>query len=637
MNRLYIVYKHTNQVNNKVYIGITCRKPHRRWGSRGQNYSSNEFFYNDIKKFGWDNFKHEILIHGLTPEQASMWEIKLIAFYKSNNPKCGYNRDRGGIRELAFIEDTSRVIIELPNMKLYSSEAQCAAETKYSISQIVDFCFDEKNKSFVWLDNFNNLSNEEKNILLYNQKFDYSVFKNEPLSYFNIGGSQSALKIINLEDRTIYNSIKDCSVSLKASRNTITAHCDGTISYKVKRRFMYLDEYNKLSEEEKTVASSFDNEYYRGIHRRPVISLLNKNIFISVTDCCLKNEVTIYRLLNHCRGNVKGCWEQEYMYLDEYLKLPIEKRELLTNKILQNKELQYVYLLDGTVYPSIREIRRATGVKQRTLLRHCRNELKSPSDKLYMYRTDYEKLTKKEQQEWMFKAKESFKKLKRGDGKPKQVINLLTEKIYANLKLCAKNCRRSERTVSDHCNNRFSKSKQVFMFLSDYKKLSEKEKNIIRNRVEVKSLTTKEKIIDLYTNKIYKSMRDCYKHVKGSGIGFKTISASCKGEKKVCRFMNLYDFNKLSDIEKDERKQEVVNLVKFPHKYKTNIKAVIELSSGKTFCSIRECSKALGMSESVITSYCKRNKYKRLRFMYLNEYNLLTPKEKERLKEEDLK
>ena len=636
MNKIYVVYKHTNKTNNKVYIGVTCREPHRRWGSQGQNYSSNIHFYSAIKKLGWDEFKHEILIHGLTPEQASKWEIKLISFYKSNNPKYGYNRDKGGIKELSFFEDSSKVIIELPNMTLYSSEIECATKLGLTISQVTDMCFDRSNKKLMWLDDFNNFTNEEKNILLYNQKFDYSIFKDKFLNYTNIGGSLSALKIVNLENETIYNSINDCAVALKASRNTISAHCDGTISYNVKRRFMYLDEYEELSEEEKENASCFNNNYYRSIHNKPIIYLLNKSIFTSVSDCCLKNEVTIYKLLNHCRGNIKGCWEREYVYLKDYLKLSIEEREFLIHRVIQSKGLQYVYLVTGNTYLSIQSIREVTGVKQRTLLRHCQNKLKNPLNRLYMYKSDYEKLSKKEKKEWTLRAKESLKKLNRGDGKPKPVINLLTDKIYKNLKECAKDCRRSERTVSDHCNNRFSKDRQVFMFLSDYNKLSQKEKNKLKGRVGVKSLTI-EKIIDIYTNKIYKSMRDCYDNVRKSGIGLRAISTSCRNEREICRFMTLYNFNNLSDAEKNRKKQEVTDIVEHPEKYKSNIKGVIELSSGKTFYSLRECSKAVGIEESVISAYCVGKKYRRQRFMYLDKYNLLTFEEKERLKEEELK
>jgi hypothetical protein len=55
----YIVYKHTNLINNKVYIGITKYgdDPNRRW-KNGMGYDYNKKFFSDIIKFGWDNFSH---------------------------------------------------------------------------------------------------------------------------------------------------------------------------------------------------------------------------------------------------------------------------------------------------------------------------------------------------------------------------------------------------------------------------------------------------------------------------------------------------------------------------------------------------------------------------------------------------
>jgi len=44
-----------------VYIGQTTQKPETRWGKDGINYCNNRAFYRDIKKYGWDNFSHEIL------------------------------------------------------------------------------------------------------------------------------------------------------------------------------------------------------------------------------------------------------------------------------------------------------------------------------------------------------------------------------------------------------------------------------------------------------------------------------------------------------------------------------------------------------------------------------------------------
>lgn len=92
--RDYLVYKHTSP-SNKVYIGITSRKPEERW-KNGKGYPHNKYFTSAIEKYGWDNFKHEILFTNLTKEEACQKEIELISFYKSNQSKFGYNNTSGG-------------------------------------------------------------------------------------------------------------------------------------------------------------------------------------------------------------------------------------------------------------------------------------------------------------------------------------------------------------------------------------------------------------------------------------------------------------------------------------------------------------------------------------------------------------
>lgn len=90
----YVVYMHTTP-SNKKYIGITMQEPNKRWAS-GFGYIESSYFYNAIKKYGWENIEHRILIHGLTKEQAINWEKKLIKYHKSNNRKYGYNLTKGG-------------------------------------------------------------------------------------------------------------------------------------------------------------------------------------------------------------------------------------------------------------------------------------------------------------------------------------------------------------------------------------------------------------------------------------------------------------------------------------------------------------------------------------------------------------
>ena len=90
----YSVYIHTNKVNGKKYIGITKQKPQRRW-QNGYGYE-NTYFGNAIKKYGWDGFTHEVIITGLSKENACQMEIALIALHKTNNRLYGYNVSEGG-------------------------------------------------------------------------------------------------------------------------------------------------------------------------------------------------------------------------------------------------------------------------------------------------------------------------------------------------------------------------------------------------------------------------------------------------------------------------------------------------------------------------------------------------------------
>lgn len=93
MNNNCCVYKHTTP-NGKVYIGFTTQKPELRWGS-GHGYDT-QFFGKAVRKYGWENIKHEILESGLTAKQAKAKEIEYIKMYNSKDPACGYNCTDGG-------------------------------------------------------------------------------------------------------------------------------------------------------------------------------------------------------------------------------------------------------------------------------------------------------------------------------------------------------------------------------------------------------------------------------------------------------------------------------------------------------------------------------------------------------------
>lgn len=118
MEKKYCVYKHTSP-NGKVYIGITCQNPLKRWRN-GKGYETQVLFYRAIVKYGWDNFEHEILYSGLTKEEAEQKEINLIKQYKSDVSEHGYNIREGGSTSLWA--ESSKEKLRLANLGKHLTE-----------------------------------------------------------------------------------------------------------------------------------------------------------------------------------------------------------------------------------------------------------------------------------------------------------------------------------------------------------------------------------------------------------------------------------------------------------------------------------------------------------------------------------
>ena len=100
----YYVYIHINMVNNKKYVGITKTSLEKRWGSNGKQYLAKHkdgsykqpSFARAIKKYGWDNFYHDIFASNLSKEKACKLETMLIQTLRTFDSKYGYNIQLGG-------------------------------------------------------------------------------------------------------------------------------------------------------------------------------------------------------------------------------------------------------------------------------------------------------------------------------------------------------------------------------------------------------------------------------------------------------------------------------------------------------------------------------------------------------------
>lgn len=112
----YCVYKHTSP-SGKVYVGITNQPPRQRW-KNGRGYRYQRYLSQAIQKYGWGNFRHEVLFTDLTREEAAAKEIEMIALYKSNQREFGYNIESGGFRPPISGETSTRLRKSLKGRRL---------------------------------------------------------------------------------------------------------------------------------------------------------------------------------------------------------------------------------------------------------------------------------------------------------------------------------------------------------------------------------------------------------------------------------------------------------------------------------------------------------------------------------------
>lgn len=93
----FCVYKITNLITHKVYIGLTTRGIKKRWQDHvnAANNRSSTVLHNSIRKYGTDNFFIEVIEECPDFETMIAREIHWIQEYNSIRPN-GYNITAGG-------------------------------------------------------------------------------------------------------------------------------------------------------------------------------------------------------------------------------------------------------------------------------------------------------------------------------------------------------------------------------------------------------------------------------------------------------------------------------------------------------------------------------------------------------------
>lgn len=108
---MYEIYKISNRINNKVYIGITSIGLKERWYAHvscsRHIESSNNPMYKDMVQFGVENFFIELLESNIPKDDRDEREMFYIQKFNSKYPN-GYNMTDGGFNNSGVIWSSER-------------------------------------------------------------------------------------------------------------------------------------------------------------------------------------------------------------------------------------------------------------------------------------------------------------------------------------------------------------------------------------------------------------------------------------------------------------------------------------------------------------------------------------------------
>jgi len=263
-----VIYKVTNLITNKIYIGKDS-------SNKKNYYGSGIAIKNSIMKHGIINFVKEIIDEAETLKELNLKEIYWIKHYRSNDPKIGYNRSEGGdgFSDFKIMNKESyekglqkRLLIykskewsfnRSKDMTNYYSNDDNRELQSYRIKKYYDNRSDEEKSYFSnirskaskksWLNNYKRKENLIKRLKYNNPMFNDDTKKK--MSDNRRGGKNPAAVKIEV-DNILYDSISEACISLKITRNSIVKRLKSKNYKNYKRLDMENKEENK---EEKNI------------------------------------------------------------------------------------------------------------------------------------------------------------------------------------------------------------------------------------------------------------------------------------------------------------------------------------------------------------------------------------------------
>lgn len=148
-----IIYKYTSP-EQKSYIGQTKYNMKKRAGVNGQDYKTCRYFYNAIKKYGFENFKAEV-IEECADDKLNEREVYWIKYYNTLVPN-GYNITEGGTNAKSWSKTVYQYDQDGTLVHTYESLSEAAMLNNCNIGSLSEVCSGRKSTCFGYFWSYEN-------------------------------------------------------------------------------------------------------------------------------------------------------------------------------------------------------------------------------------------------------------------------------------------------------------------------------------------------------------------------------------------------------------------------------------------------------------------------------------------------
>lgn len=296
-----IIYKITNLLNNKVYIGQSTRGFKRRYCHEGNgvervfkyyksrkktNKHYNDHLLKSITKYGFEAFEViEIYDIAFSQVELDIKEKTYIKLFNSHIRKYGYNFTEGG------------------------GNGKRSIETRHKLS--------EARKGYRWSEEEKiRMSKQRKGISHYNNKTDEEkAIWRKNMSLAKLGKhlrekNANAKKVVCLNDRKVFNTILDAEefYNIKSSCH-IGECCLGKFNYAGKYNgeklvWKFYNDYINMTEKE---INNLVSKSKRRYNCKGVICLNTKRIFYQVKEGARFYNIDDSGITKCCKGKATFC------------------------------------------------------------------------------------------------------------------------------------------------------------------------------------------------------------------------------------------------------------------------------------------------------------------------------------------